>query len=281
MTTTIGSILKQTRKAQKLMQKTVATGICSQAMLSAIEHDKYIPNVALTLALCRRLGLSLETLSLAENYAISQTADLNAKLDRLCNAHEYEALLAFLQSPTTSAAIATAAQTEAYYYYLSIAEYQTHHQSALMHIQLALAQHSAGTPLTVLDRLSFATKAVIEATAGQKKAADRDFSTAFEELETTAYAPNLIVYSTFMHTLHIKQATILHVPTNCRQGSILQLHTALIICWPTITTYLHLLHKSSRMLTRNVKQVSERRFLKSFLGIRFSTTSKISAFLFL
>lgn len=191
MTTTIGSILKQTRKAQKLTQKTVATGICSQAMLSAIEHDKYVPNVALTLALCRRLGLSLETLSLAENYAISQTADLNAKLDRLCNAHEYEALLAFLQSPTTSAAIATAAQTEAYYYYLSIAEYQTHHQSALMHIQLALAQRSAGTPLTVLDRLSFATKAVIEATAGQKKAADRDFSTAFEELETTAYAPNL------------------------------------------------------------------------------------------
>ncbi len=280
MTTTIGSILKQNRKAQKLTQKTVATGICSQAMLSAIEHDKYIPNVALTLALCRRLGLSLETLSLAENYAISQTADLNAKLDRLCNAHEYEALLAFLQSPTTSAAIATAAQTEAYYYYLSIAEYQTHHQSALMHIQLALAQHSAGTPLTVLDRLSFATKAVIEATAGQKTA-DRDFSTAFEELETTAYAPNLnSLFYLHAYTAY-KAGDYLHVPTNCRQGSILQLHTALIICWPTITTYLHLLHKSSRMLTRNVKQVSERRFLKSFFGIRFSTTSKISAFLFL
>ena len=280
MTTTIGSILKQTRKAQKLTQKTVATGICSQAMLSAIEHDKYIPNVALTLALCRRLGLSLETLSLAENYAISQTADLNAKLDRLCNAHEYEALLAFLQSPTTSAAIATAAQTEAYYYYLSIAEYQTHHQSALMHIQLALAQHSAGTPLTVLDRLSFATKAVIEATAGQKKAADRDFSTAFEELETTAYAPNLNSLF-YLHAYTAYKAGDYLACANCRQGSILQLHTALIICWPTITTYLHLLHKSSRMLTRNVKQVSERRFLKSFLGIRFSTTSKISAFLFL
>lgn len=205
MSTTIGSILKQTRKAQGLTQQVVASGICSQAMLSAIEHDKYIPNVALTLALCQRLGLSLETLSLAENYAISQTPDLNAKLDHLCNSHQYKALLAFLQDPATLATITTSTQTEAYYYYLSIAEYQTHNESAMTHIKLALAQHVAGTPLTALDRLCFATKAVLEVAANQTTDANHDFATAFQQLETTPYVPNLNILF-YLHALTAYQA---------------------------------------------------------------------------
>ncbi|RVU71152.1 MULTISPECIES: helix-turn-helix domain-containing protein [Lactobacillus] len=56
----IGTTLKQERIKQHLSQKDLASGICSQGMISSIEHGEYIPNTAIFLALCNRLNLSID-----------------------------------------------------------------------------------------------------------------------------------------------------------------------------------------------------------------------------
>jgi len=125
MSTYLGPALKQARQAQHLSQQTVAAGICAQSMLSAIEHNHYVPNADLLIKLCQRLNLSLDALSLADNYAISQKPDFNQRLVTLCNAHAYTQLADFLAQPAVLDQVSTAAQTQAYYYYLGVAQFQT------------------------------------------------------------------------------------------------------------------------------------------------------------
>ena len=48
----LSKIIKQKRIKQKLSQKELAEGICSQGMISSIEHGDYIPNTAIFLAIC-------------------------------------------------------------------------------------------------------------------------------------------------------------------------------------------------------------------------------------
>lgn len=191
--TTIGKILLDTRKRQRLTQKEVSAGICSQAMLSSIEHDKYSPNVELVIALCQRLALSLESLSLAQNYAVSTKADLNSRLEVLCNEHRYTEMLLFLQSSAILSAIETPAQTQSYYYYLAIAEFQASRQieNACKDLQIALADHKSGTPLSTLDRLCLASLAFFKSSTGMQKESERLYQQGFAELKNAPYAPNL------------------------------------------------------------------------------------------
>lgn len=123
MTIKLGDILKQTRQAQHMTQKQLAEGICSQSMLSAIEKGQYTPNANLLIALCRRLKIILDDISLSSNFAIGRTRDFNQKLDRLCNQHQYQKLFDFLQKPSVLDAIETDGQTQAYYYYLGVSKW--------------------------------------------------------------------------------------------------------------------------------------------------------------
>ncbi|WP_268871951.1 helix-turn-helix domain-containing protein [Liquorilactobacillus uvarum] len=190
---TIGKILQQARKKQHMTQKEVSREICSQAMLSSIEHDKYSPNVELVIALCQRLAISLESLSLAQNYAVSSNSDFNNTLDTLCNAHQYTELLAFLQSHVVLSTIVSSAQTQSYYYYLAVAEFQTSKKTerASEDLKLALAEHKTGTPLSTLDRLCFGSLAFLKNNSDAKKGIASLYQQAFAELETTPYSPNL------------------------------------------------------------------------------------------
>ncbi|KLD56880.1 hypothetical protein WP50_37765 [Lactiplantibacillus plantarum] len=77
---TLGTALKQARKAQQLNQKQAARGICAQSMLSAIENDRYVPNARLLLALCQRLGVAVSTLSLADDFEISAEQAFNDRV---------------------------------------------------------------------------------------------------------------------------------------------------------------------------------------------------------
>ena len=51
----IGKTIKRERLKQNISQKELAAGICSQAMISSIEHGDYIPNTAIFLALYQKL----------------------------------------------------------------------------------------------------------------------------------------------------------------------------------------------------------------------------------
>ena len=56
----LSKIIKQKRIKQKLSQKELAEGICSQGMISSIEHGDYIPNTAIFLAICSKLNFSID-----------------------------------------------------------------------------------------------------------------------------------------------------------------------------------------------------------------------------
>lgn len=92
----LGDTLKQVRQQRHLSQNEVCLGICSQPMLSAIENGKYVPNAAILIKICQKLNVSVEQVSLNENFSISQVSQFNQSLDVLCDNHQYQKLLDFL-----------------------------------------------------------------------------------------------------------------------------------------------------------------------------------------
>ena len=105
MAETLGSILKRARMARHLTQQVVADDICSQPMLSAIENGRYTPNADLLIALCQRLGIDLNSLQLADNYAVGTATQFNQTVEKLCNQHQYTDLLKFLKQDDVISAI--------------------------------------------------------------------------------------------------------------------------------------------------------------------------------
>lgn len=197
MTKTIGRLLKSRRRELKQSQIQIANNICSQSMLSAIENDRYTPNAQLLIALCKRLDISLDSISLANNYAISTTSTLNDKLISLCNQHNYDELLAFLLDDHTVHAVNDDAQTQAYYYYLGVAQLQATSTPNLTEVnrslQLSLA---SATPLqSSLTRLTHATLACIAAKEKHLDTTVAQCATALTKIDSVPYDENLnIVY---------------------------------------------------------------------------------------
>lgn len=189
----LGATLKMVRQQHGWTQKRVATGLCSQSLLSAIEHDHYRPNAQLFMALCRRLGISLDQVSLAQGVTVSPTAAVDQRLEQLCNRHEYAALKADLLAPTTVAQVVTDAQTQAYYYYLGVAEFQIDPSltAAGDHLRLAVNLGRRRHPLTTMTRLSWAAFALVTQRQGRPQAAKRALRQAITGIERAAYEKNL------------------------------------------------------------------------------------------
>ncbi|WP_367294998.1 helix-turn-helix domain-containing protein [Levilactobacillus yonginensis] len=167
----LGTTLKQVRQQQHRSQKNIATGICAQSMLSAIENDHYTPNAKLLLALCHRLGISLDEISLATDFAISGDDALNTRMQELCNQHRYQELHDFLTDSITLAAVTTGEQTQAYYYYLGVAELhidaQLTHAAQNLKFAAAMAEDHTATTLTRLATASLATVLAKQRQSGQ------------------------------------------------------------------------------------------------------------------
>lgn len=197
MVETIGSIIKQQRQTLKYTQTSLAEGICSQSMLSAIEHDQYIPNAQLLIALCKRLELSLEVLSLAENYAIGSADDVNKRVVELCNQHEYKKLLGLLIKDKVIAAVQTDSQIQSYYYYLAVAQLQSsetpNEASAKQLLQLSLA--SATQNQRALTRLTEATLGYLAARGDNQNEVELRIESALHGIKDDKFDENLnIVY---------------------------------------------------------------------------------------
>jgi len=187
----LGTTLKQVRQHQHRSQKTVAAGICAQSMLSAIENDRYTPNAKLLLALCHRLDISLDEISLATDFAISGDEQLNAHMQRLCNQHRYQELADFLTAPSTQDAVTTAQQTQAYYYYLGVA--QLHIDPTLtaaeQNLQFAATMTEERTP-TTLTRLALTSLATVHAKQRRPASAAQLITQALANLDQSPYEEN-------------------------------------------------------------------------------------------
>lgn len=188
----LGETLKQARKTQHRSQQQAAADLCSQSMLSAIENDRYTPNARLLVGLCDRLNINISNLSLASDFDISFNPDINQTMQRLCNAHQYHELDHFLQQVTVRQQIRTNEQTQAYYYYLGIAQYQAGHQldAAKQNLQLAV-NCSLTRMMTTLTRLSQSSLAVIYAHQQIPRKARHLLDEAIQDIDQLSYDENL------------------------------------------------------------------------------------------
>ncbi|MFC6208112.1 helix-turn-helix transcriptional regulator [Levilactobacillus tongjiangensis] len=187
----LGSTLKQVRQQQHRSQKDIATGICAQSMLSAIENDHYTPNAKLLLALCHRLSISLDEISLATDFAISGDDSLNARMQALCNQHRYQELHDFLTDPRTLAAVSTGEQTQAYYYYLGVSELHVDTQltNAAQNLKFAATMTEEHTA-TTLTRLATVSLATVLAKQQRPVQATRLIEQSLANLEQRPYEEN-------------------------------------------------------------------------------------------
>ena len=188
----LGTTLKQARRQLGRSQKAIATGLCAQSMLSAIENDHYTPNAKLLLALCRRLDISLEAISLADDFAISNSDSLNTQMQQLCNQHRYQDLEQFLTDPATLAMVTTTQQTQAYYYYLGVAQLHVDSQltAATQNLTFAMTM-TESRHLTLLTRLAMASLATIAAKQHHQRRANQLIDQALANIDQSSYEENL------------------------------------------------------------------------------------------
>ena len=92
---TIGSLIKELRKEQKISQTILCQGLCSKSKLSKIENNTLQPDVFLVEALLQRLGLSERVFTFYGNAMQSRLHNLKLKLvrSRLMPKEEYRELL--------------------------------------------------------------------------------------------------------------------------------------------------------------------------------------------
>ncbi|MCH4123419.1 MAG: helix-turn-helix domain-containing protein [Levilactobacillus sp.] len=187
----LGTILKETRLQQHLSQQAVATGICAQSMLSAIENGQTMPNAKLLIHLCQRLQISLNDITLAADFAVSGRDNFNAHVSTLCRQHEYRQLRDYLNGEAVLSAIETADQTQAYYYYLGVTDYQLGSLTAAQqNFRLALASAATKRP-TALTRLCYGSLGLVAAQETQRQTATTAIQAALAYLDETPYEENL------------------------------------------------------------------------------------------
>jgi len=193
MANSLGITLKEARLAQHLSQRAVAQDICAQSMLSAVENGQYTPNAELLIQLCQRLHISLSQISLAQDFAVSSRSRFNTQVSELCNQHRYHELRTYLNSEAVLSAIDTADQTQAYYYYLGVTDFQLGSLTvAQQNFRLALA--SAGTKRpTALTRLCYGSLALVAAHEGKTQTTITAIQAALAYLDETPYEENLNV----------------------------------------------------------------------------------------
>ncbi|WP_225349965.1 helix-turn-helix transcriptional regulator [Ligilactobacillus equi] len=194
--------MRAKRLEQHLTQKQLANGICSQSMLSAIENGTYTPNATLLIRLCQRLDISLQEISLAVDYDISDDSNYNQTLVALCNQHRYAELREFLQQPATLDLIQNDEQTQAYYYYLAIALFNT--QAQLSEVQKNLKLAIASDGITSLKRLSLVSLALVKVVHGEVKEIPQLISQATEKWQTLPYEENLNIIYYLVAMIHYK-----------------------------------------------------------------------------
>ncbi|BDZ30830.1 helix-turn-helix transcriptional regulator [Lactiplantibacillus sp. WILCCON 0030] len=162
----LGNRLAQARKQNRLSQKQLSQGICSQSMISSLEQGNYVPNVILLSKLCQRLHLSMDHLVLKDYPTIDHLAGFNQKIKQLCNDHRYPQMLDYLSQTSITDTIYRDEDNQTYYYYYGIAAYQVtqNARTGLRYLNLALNEtftrhQSMITPneLLILTAIAFLT----------------------------------------------------------------------------------------------------------------------------
>ncbi|WP_409021611.1 helix-turn-helix domain-containing protein [Dellaglioa sp. P0083] len=211
MPNSLGLILKETRQSLHLTQKEVSKDICAQSMLSAIENNKYTPNAQLLIQLCHKLSITLDQISLLENFDISSENKFNEHVSKLCNQHQYKELLQFLNQETVINNLKTDKQLQAYYYYIGVATLHTKNKliDTEKYIKLSLASRNKILPDT-LTRLGTISLAFIYAKQNLQNKAEKYIDQTFLDFNKLSYEENqnILFYLTALIYFNLNDLTM-------------------------------------------------------------------------
>ena len=191
----IGTLIRKYRQIRKLTQKELSHGLCSQAMLSAIENGKHIPNSELFMALLQRMHISFTDISLYNHYELKVNMQRNKKIQQLCNKHEYRELYQLLMDQETIDSLEEESDYRIYYYYLGCATFHVEEDlvqsEELFH--LALAEVSSVAAGDTLNRLIYASLGLISALNNNQTVAKQYFIRSLENIEQEFFQENIAV----------------------------------------------------------------------------------------
>jgi Helix-turn-helix. len=191
----IGTLIRKYRKIRKLTQKELSHGLCSQAMLSAIENGKHIPNSELFISLLQRMQISFSDISLHNHYELKANIQRNKKIQQLCDKHEYRELYQLLIAQETIDSLEEESDYRIYYYYLGCATFHVeddlHQSEELFH--LALAEVSSVAVGDSLNRLIYASLGLIAALKNNQTVAKQYFIRSLENVEYESFQENIAV----------------------------------------------------------------------------------------
>ena len=117
-----GTTIKKLRKKQRLTQKMLATGICSQSVLSRIENGVEIPNVLVLKNICQRLNVSLDQILYIQPTEIQRMNHLFHQVHIYFLQQNYEKLYRLLKDPRLTASLYLDTDFQIYYFYLGTCE---------------------------------------------------------------------------------------------------------------------------------------------------------------
>lgn len=188
----LGEVLKQVRLSQHLTQHQLAENICTQSIISAIEHSHYTPNAQLMITLWQRLAIHTGQFCLATYFDISDNLKINRYVTQRFRQYDYYALHQFLICDDTVQNIQSARQLQAYYYYLGLIELQigtdSHYVAQNFYLSLANAPHTRD--LLTLTRLTHSTLAWLYAKDGLQQKARHQIKIALSNLVDNRYDEN-------------------------------------------------------------------------------------------
>lgn len=157
----LGQVIRDSRKKQKMSQKTLASGICSQSMISSIENGEYAANSILLGQICKRLGISVDHILLSHHLDSDLISNFFCKIKSYCEKHQYDLLLNYINDSKIIDVLETNEDLQLYYYYFGCALYQATPEltSAKRYLHIALNYSTARqldtmTPLDISIRSS-------------------------------------------------------------------------------------------------------------------------------
>lgn len=93
-------------------------------MISSIERGDYIPNAAMFISLCERLGISLDAAFLKTKLSLGKAQEFSDHVFSLCKKHQYSSMLEYMDSPETFSLLETNTDFQIYYYYYGCGFFQ-------------------------------------------------------------------------------------------------------------------------------------------------------------
>lgn len=188
----LGSIIKGLRIKEHISQKELSNGICTQPLISEIENSRYIPNGIILLKIFKKLNVSLDRITLENDFSISKDKDVNIKLNNLCNNHEYEDMYNLLNKKQTIISITNDFQEQSYYYYLGISLLQAKNdlKNAIINFKLSISLKSNLKESDTLFRLSEISLAYIYSIKNQRKISNDYIYKALNGIDKLDFSSN-------------------------------------------------------------------------------------------